>query len=166
MRGSTWIGVMVGALVGVAAGVSGFTFLYARGASYLTKDPRACTNCHVMNEQFDGWVKSTHRSVAVCNDCHAPHDWIGKYTTKMINGFFHSYAFTTGDFPEPIRITERNRRITEGTCRHCHAELTAQIDGPHRGPDPLSCLRCHPGVGHLAMAAVGTVPRSPTGGTP
>jgi cytochrome c nitrite reductase small subunit len=166
MGGLTWIGGLVGALVGVAVGVSGFTFLYARGASYLTSDPEACANCHVMHDQLEAWVKSTHRAVAVCNDCHAPHDLLGKYTTKVVNGFFHSYAFTTGDFPEPIRITERNRRVTEGACRSCHADLTAQIDGPHRGADTLSCLHCHPGVGHLALAAVGTTRRTASGGAP
>ena len=166
MRAPGWIGVIVGSLVGLAAGIGGFTFLYARGASYLTSDPNACANCHVMESQLDGWVKSTHRAVAVCNDCHAPHDIVGKYATKMVNGFLHSYAFTTGDFPEPIRITERNRRVTEGTCRHCHADLTAQIDGPHRGPDPLSCLHCHPGVGHLGLAAVGTTAHRASGGFP
>ena len=33
-------------LAGVAAGVGGFTFVYARGYSYLTNDPKACVNCH------------------------------------------------------------------------------------------------------------------------
>ncbi len=104
-------------LCGVAVGLGGYTFAYARGWSYLTNDPKACINCHVMNEQYDGWSKSSHRQVAVCNDCHAPHDFVGKYSTKALNGLLHSYAFTTNDFHEPIQITERNRRITEGACR-------------------------------------------------
>src|SRR5688572_23773077 len=33
--------------IGAAAGVGGFTFVYAEGASYLTDDPAACANCHV-----------------------------------------------------------------------------------------------------------------------
>ena len=48
------VAVVTAALAGVAAGVGGFTFVYARGASYLTNDPRACANCHVMNEQYAG----------------------------------------------------------------------------------------------------------------
>jgi nitrate/TMAO reductase-like tetraheme cytochrome c subunit len=27
-----------------------------------------------MREQFDGWLRASHRAVAVCNDCHTPHD--------------------------------------------------------------------------------------------
>jgi cytochrome c nitrite reductase small subunit len=147
----------------MAIGVGGFTFVYARGGSYLTDDPAACANCHVMRTQLDGWTKSSHRNVAVCNDCHTPHDVAGKYWTKALNGFFHSYAFTTGDFPEPIHITDRNRRVTERACRHCHAELVAELDGPHRAGQPISCLRCHPGEGHAEFVAVGTAPPVPDG---
>ena len=95
--------VMVAVVLGVALGLGGYTFAYARGWAYLTNDPRACANCHVMNEQYDGWIKSSHRSVAVCNDCHVPHAVFAKYATKASNGFWHSYYFTTGNFPEPIR---------------------------------------------------------------
>ena len=76
--------------IGLAAGIGGYTFVYAHGASYLTNDPAACINCHVMREQYDGWIKSSHRAVAVCNDCHTPHDLVGKYATKGQNGFWHS----------------------------------------------------------------------------
>jgi len=76
--------VVVG--MGILVGVGVFTFGYADGAAYLSSDPAVCTNCHVMRENYDGWVKSSHGKVAVCNDCHAPHDAIGKWTTKAVNG--------------------------------------------------------------------------------
>src|SRR5918998_4852514 len=109
--------VMIGVAFGVIFGIGGFTFIYARGYSYLTNDPAACANCHVMREQYDGWLKSSHRAVAVCNDCHTPPGVVGKYYTKASNGFWHSYYFTTTPFPEPIRITARNARVTEQACR-------------------------------------------------
>ena len=93
-----------------------------------------------MREQFEGWQRSSHRSVAVCNDCHAPHDFVGKYMTKARNGFWHSFYFTTGTFHEPIRITPRNAAVTEGACRFCHAEIVHAIDTfPGRGRW-LSCI--------------------------
>jgi cytochrome c nitrite reductase small subunit len=148
------LAILVGGLVGAA----GFTFAYAQGTSYLTDDPAACANCHVMNEQYTGWRKASHHTVAVCNDCHAPKDFLGKYYTKALNGWHHSVAFTTGDFPEPIRITERNREVTEGQCRSCHQEIVQAIDqapppapasaSAHGGEDRLSCIRCHRSVGH------------------
>jgi cytochrome c nitrite reductase small subunit len=135
--------------VGVAIGIGGYTFVYARGASYLTDNPAACANCHVMREQLDGWTASSHRAVAVCNDCHTPHTVLGKYTTKTVNGFWHSFAFTTNRFPEPIRIGARNRAVTEAACRACHREVVDAIDAHRRPADRLTCLGCHQSVGHL-----------------
>jgi cytochrome c nitrite reductase small subunit len=134
---------------GLVAGVGGYTFVYARGYSYLTNDPAACANCHVMREQYDGWIASSHRRAAVCNDCHTPPGAVGKWSTKALNGFWHSFYFTTGTFHEPIRIKDRNRGITEAACRGCHAAVVQAIDAaPHRDRR-LSCTGCHRSVGHL-----------------
>lgn len=141
--------IVIGVAIGLVIGVAGYTFVYAKGYSYLSNDPSSCTNCHVMNEQFDGWVKSSHRAVATCNDCHTPADTFGKYTTKASNGFWHSFYFTTNTFHEPIQITKRNRDITEQACRKCHQEIVEAIEGTHIEAKELSCLRCHNSVGHL-----------------
>lgn len=141
--------IILGITVGLLIGIGGYTFVYARGASYLTNDPAACANCHVMQEQYDGWQRSSHRSAAVCNDCHAPHTFVGKYTTKAINGFWHSFYFTTGGFPDPIRVTPRNAAITEQTCRDCHEPVVRAIDYAPRAGRELSCVQCHRNVGHL-----------------
>jgi cytochrome c nitrite reductase small subunit len=140
--------VVVGLAIGVVVGIGGYTFIYARGYSYMTDDPQACVNCHVMREQFDGWVNSSHRSVATCNDCHTPPGFVGKYVTKARNGFWHSFYFTTGRFPEPIRITGHNREVAEQSCRKCHSELAESIEGPHQQAGASNCLRCHDTVGH------------------
>jgi cytochrome c nitrite reductase small subunit len=144
-RGST-LPVAAAIVVGIALGVGGFTFVYARGGSYLTNNPAACANCHVMQDQYSGWLKSSHRAVAVCNDCHTPHTLIGKYFTKASNGFLHSFAFTSGEFHEPIAIKARSRAITERACRNCHADI---VDAIERHRTRLPCLTCHRSVGHL-----------------
>jgi cytochrome c nitrite reductase small subunit len=136
-------------LVGTLLGLGLFTFGYARGASYLTNDPAACANCHIMSEHFAAWTKSSHRTVAACNDCHTPHSFFGKYATKARNGFWHSFYFTTGRYPDPLRITPSNHAVTEGACRHCHEEIVDAIEhGGEREEDRLSCVRCHARVGH------------------
>ena len=140
-------------VIGVSVGVGAYTFVYARGASYLTNDPAACANCHVMAEHFDAWVKSTHRAVATCNDCHTPRGLVPKYITKASNGFWHSVAFTSGSFPDPLRIKEGNRRIAEASCRTCHGPIADAIDpvsAAHGSgaEDRMSCVRCHTYVGH------------------
>ena len=140
--------LILGIGAGVAAGIGGFTFIYARGMSYMTNDPVACANCHVMQDHLDAWRKSSHHAVATCNDCHTPHNFAGKWMTKGLNGYHHSLAFTTGNFHEPIQITARNRTITEGACRACHEDVVHGID-TMRGGEMMSCIRCHSGVGHM-----------------
>jgi cytochrome c nitrite reductase small subunit len=139
----------VSVLGGAALGLGAYTFVYARGGSYLSDDPRACANCHVMQAQLDAWSRSSHHQVAVCNDCHTPKDPVGKYWTKALNGWHHSRAFTTGDFHEPIMIKATNHAVTEGRCRSCHAAVVDAIDHAPRGGQALSCTRCHADVGHL-----------------
>jgi len=146
--------VVTAALLGVASGLGLYTFVYAKGHAYLTDEPAACANCHVMNEQYDGWLKASHRSVAGCNDCHVPANLVGKYWTKSRNGFWHSYYFTTQTFHEPIRATPTSRRIAEANCRRCHDPVVQAMGTPsHAGDDSLSCIRCHGSVGHLELSA-------------
>jgi cytochrome c nitrite reductase small subunit len=135
--------------LGAALGIGAYTFVYARGGSYLTNDPAACANCHVMREQLDGWAVGSHRAVAVCNDCHTPPGTVGKYATKALNGFWHSVAFTSGRFHEPIRISARNHAVTEAACRHCHSPIVEAIDAGRHGPARLTCIGCHASAGHL-----------------
>jgi cytochrome c nitrite reductase small subunit len=149
VRFETIAGIMIGMAVGMVIGLGGYTFLYARGSSYLTDNPAACANCHIMQEQYDGWIKTSHRMAAVCNDCHTPPGFLAKYMAKASNGFWHSFAFTTGRFPEPLTIGVRNQAITEQTCRTCHRAVVEAIEGPHRDGAKLSCIRCHREVGHL-----------------
>jgi len=110
--------VVAAVLFGITLGLGVYTFGYARGASYLTTDPAACANCHVMEEHFAAWQKSSHRAAATCRDCHMPHGPIGKYATKAANRFLPSLAYTTRHSPYPPHNRETNRSITTDTCRH------------------------------------------------
>ena len=167
--------IVAAALAGLAVGLGAYTFVYAKGASYLSTDPAVCANCHIMQEHFDAWQRSSHREAARCADCHMPHNLIGKYSAKASNGFWHSLAFTTGRFPDPLQIKPHNRAITEQACRDCHGDIVAAIDpaedreagtrsgvsgapvtdrpqihdGAITDGDRMSCIRCHVYVGHL-----------------
>jgi len=150
-RSSLLVGV-AGIAVGLAVGMGGYTFVYAEGASYLTDDSKACNNCHVMNEYYDNWSRSSHHHVAGCNDCHTPtHSMVAKYFVKARNGYNHALAFTTGNFPDRIQITEANRQVLEVQCRACHYDVVTSIE-LHAGKKEeaeLSCIQCHRSVGHL-----------------
>jgi cytochrome c nitrite reductase small subunit len=136
--------------IGVALGLGLFTLGHAEGLAYLSDDPRACANCHIMSEQYDGWRKAPHRAVATCNDCHVPHDFFGKYLSKALNGFHHSKAFTLQNFHEPIQITQRNADALQAGCLHCHGDFVHEITEARRtdAGDEVRCVHCHRNVGH------------------
>jgi cytochrome c nitrite reductase small subunit len=117
------LATIIALALGAMAGIGGYTFVYAKGASYLSNDPKACAKCHIMQDHLIGWINSSHRSVATCNDCHTPSGLIPKYFTKAEHGLFFSSAFTTGKFHDPIRINSpssrlrnRNRTIPVSNC--------------------------------------------------
>ncbi|MDO5287038.1 MAG: cytochrome c nitrite reductase small subunit [Actinomycetia bacterium] len=141
--------VVVAALIGVTIGIGAFTFVYAGGPSYFGNDPATCNQCHAMNEQYDSWSKGSHKAVAGCNDCHAPHDSVvAKYYTKAENGFWHSLKFTTGDYPENIKIRESNRKVTEQACLHCHQQFVSDLNQTRPHDQQVGCIKCHDQVGH------------------
>lgn len=148
MRGSA-VALVLAVIAGMSIGVGVFTFGYARGASYMTDRPQACANCHVMRDQYESWLKSSHGKVAVCNDCHTPPGVVPKYATKALNGFFHSLAFTTGRFPDDIVITGRNHRVAERSCLKCHEDIVTGINSTRSHGETVSCVVCHRNVGHM-----------------
>jgi cytochrome c nitrite reductase small subunit len=142
--------VVIALSIGAATGTGGYAFVYAKGVSYLRDDPASCANCHIMQDHLDAYFKSTHRAFATCNDCHTPPGLIPKYFTKAEHGFFHSLAFTTDQFHEPIQMKDRSRQVTENACRKCHQDIVHEIDIETPGglQEKMSCIRCHPSVGH------------------
>jgi cytochrome c nitrite reductase small subunit len=148
IRGArVWLAAVAGAALGLAA----FTFRYAEGLSYFSTDPKACANCHIMNDQYASWTKGPHHNDARCVDCHLPNDTVDKYVAKALNGYHHSKGFTLQDFPEPILIKPRNAEILQDNCLRCHGGLVH--DALAAGPRPVEdgrCVHCHRNVGHGA----------------
>lgn len=144
--------VLAFAAFGLVVGLGGFTASHAKGLSYLKDDPEACVNCHVMNTQFESWQHSSHREWATCNECHMPHNLVGKYYRKALNGWNHSVKFTSGNFPEPIMIKRRNKEVALENCVNCHQTLVNDMlvgHDPER--DEVRCTDCHGNVGHQGV---------------
>lgn len=136
-------------LIGLFIGIGIYTFYYAQGYSYMLDDPDVCTNCHVMREQYDGWMKSSHQYAASCNDCHIPHSFLLKYFRKGENGYMHSLKFTLQNFHEPIAIRQVNAVVLQRNCIKCHQGMVNDINiGPYGTKSEISCLHCHSQVGH------------------
>ena len=143
------LSIALAILVGMLVGVSLFTFNYAEGLSYFSTDPKACVNCHIMNSQYDSWIKSSHHAGAKCVDCHLPDEFVAKYLAKADNGYRHSKAFTLQNFHEPIQITPRNSRILQENCLRCHGDFVHDIvSGSTTAKNAISCVHCHESVGH------------------
>lgn len=165
--------LVASAAVGAFVGSAGYTFHNARGTSYLSDDPKACVNCHIMQEQYDAWTHASHGRVATCNDCHVPHSSVlAKYYVKAEHGYRHSKGFTFQDFHEPIRITPDSRRVVVDNCVRCHQSIgddltvhaktkggvlsglfgvKATSEGMPWGAGGsvgADCLHCHARVGH------------------
>ncbi|RYZ02419.1 MAG: cytochrome c nitrite reductase small subunit [Myxococcales bacterium] len=161
------LGPLVLALaLGVLAGVGGYTFSYAKGLSYLSTDPKACVNCHIMQREYDSWQKGGHHHTAVCIDCHLPHAFVPKYLAKAENGWRHGKLFTTGGFVEPIEVKAAGRAILQENCVRCHSGLTAELRrvaplSGHEDAQNLPCTHCHWDAGHGDKAGVGG-PLSPS----
>ena len=155
-------GLLLAVLVGMLGGIGGHTFRYARGLSYLSDDPTACINCHIMNDAFDAWLNSSHQAVASCNDCHVTSGFPYNYISKAISGYDHSVGFTLQParpdepgqrpfFVEPIQIKARSQRIVEANCIRCHEDFVHEILGVGQSMDSLNCVACHRSVGHAAQ---------------
>ncbi len=152
--------LVAAAFLGALAGVGLFTVKEAKALSYLSSDPKACVNCHIMREVYDDWAKGKHHHVAVCVDCHLPHDFVGKYMTKIEHGWNHSKAFTLQNFHEPIQIGKKSLSVVEHNCVNCHVSIVSNISearasfssahenaGARLG-EAEGCVHCHRGVGH------------------
>lgn len=142
------------AAIGMLLGLGTTTFHYAEGFSYLSKDPKACVNCHIMRPQYDGWLKASHHTVATCADCHLPASFPATYVAKSENGWNHSKAFTLQNFPEPIVITEKNSDILHENCLRCHANIVNEMSIVSAEGSP-SCVHCHVTVGHGEQVGLG-----------
>jgi len=146
-RSLTLLAGLLGALLGMGA----FTFRYAEGGSYFSTDPRACKNCHIMNDEYDSWTKGAHHASAKCIDCHLPSAIIPKYLAKASNGYHHSKGFTLQNFYEPILIKPRNAAILQENCLRCHSDFVHDIvRGSTGAEDTVRCVHCHRLVGHGA----------------
>lgn len=148
-RWPIWISALT---FGIFLGLSFFTFHFAEGLSYLSNDPAACKNCHIMDDQYDSWLKSSHHGAATCNDCHVPHEFPAKYVSKIENGWNHSKGFTLMNFPDPIRIRGENLVRLQENCIQCHETMVhgiTTIDEIETGQ--ARCTVCHGSVGHMRL---------------
>jgi len=111
--------------LGVLIGLGLLIFRVSNASSYLSDNPNACINCHVMTPQFATWQRSSHARVATCNDCHVPYDnFFRTYAFKASDGARHAFMFTFRLEPQVIRIKEAGINVVQENCIRCHYNFT------------------------------------------
>lgn len=152
-------------ITAVLTGAGALTLYVGNATSYLSDDPKACMNCHVMAPQYATWERSSHARVAVCNDCHVPQDnMFSKYLFKAMDGTRHSFMFTFRLEPQVIHIKEMGQSAVQQNCIRCHSSLTQDVaekamtvDLRNHGAGKL-CWECHRETPHGRVNSLSSVP--------
>lgn len=152
-------------LLGIFVGLGIYILVVSRAVSYLSDDPRACVNCHVMYPQYATWERGSHGRVATCNDCHVPHDNIFRtYAFKASDGLRHATMFTFRLEPQVIIIKEAGAGVVQENCIRCHQDMVHKVSirqvtfGGYQKGEGLLCWSCHREVPHGRVSSLASTP--------
>ncbi|MFT7004494.1 MAG: cytochrome c nitrite reductase small subunit [Sulfurimonas sp.] len=170
MKESKTIKKLALALFIIAIAGFGYIIYISKALSYLSHDPKACINCHVMNTQYATWQHSSHAREATCIECHLPTDsFIDKYIAKAVDGWNHSKAFTMHTYAHAIKISDDGAKRVQKNCISCHKSITSTLstnaDKYHNFDDPYvengrKCWSCHKDVPHGKVRSITTTPNN------
>lgn len=147
-------------LLGVAVGLGLLTVRASELPSYLSDDPRTCINCHIMSPQYITWQRGSHHAVAVCNDCHVPHDaLVKKYAFKAKDGMRHAAIFTLRAEPQVIRAHAASQRVIDENCQRCHGSFVSNVPSLHA--KGRRCIDCHRATPHGDVHSLASTPAVP-----
>ena len=152
-------------LLGTLVGLGCLVVYISNAASYLSDRPGACINCHVMASEYATWQRGSHGRVAVCNDCHVPHDnFLKKYAFKAKDGLRHATVFTLRMEPQVITLNTAAIAVVQENCVRCHVNLVenvtaSQVSGgnAHSGGGQL-CWACHRETPHGRVHSLASTP--------
>jgi cytochrome c nitrite reductase small subunit len=152
-------------LLGTLVGLGCLVVYISNAASYLSDSPAACVNCHVMASEYATWERGSHGRVAVCNDCHVPHDnFLKKYAFKAKDGLRHATVFTLRMEPQVITLNTAAIAVVQENCIRCHVNLVenvtaSQVSGgnAHSGGGQL-CWACHRETPHGRVHSLASTP--------
>ncbi len=150
---------------GVMLGLFFYLVYISNAVSYLSDDPKACVNCHIMAPEYATWTHSSHREVTHCNDCHVPHNNVfNKYYFKAKDGLRHAYMFTMRLEPQSIFIKEEGKGVVHQNCIRCHADLVydakllSMTTTYHDRFSKRPCWECHREIPHGRVHSLSSVP--------
>ena len=150
------------------AGLGAYTIYMSRVHSYLSNDPSACINCHIMTPYYQAWNHSSHGRVTTCNDCHVPHSSvIAKYAFKAKDGLYHAAVFTLRAEPQTMRPREASSNVIMENCVRCHTQLNTEFVKTGRitytearHGEGKACWDCHTQVPHTKISSLSSSPNA------
>ena len=153
---------------GVAAGLGAYTTYMSRAFSYLSDDPSACVNCHIMSPYYQSWNRSSHEQWATCNDCHVPQSSLAAgYAFKAVDGLYHAAMFTFKAEPQVIRPRDASNKVILENCIRCHTQLNTEFvnTGMVSYSDvktgrQKACWDCHREVPHTRISNLASAPNA------
>lgn len=158
---------LIPSLVGIMIGLMAYVFYISKAYSYLSDDPRACVNCHIMAPEYSTWYHSAHGRNTVCNDCHVPHDNIfRKYYFKASDGLRHATMFSWRLEPQVIKIRKPGETVVQENCIRCHEDVnsvvgTAKVTAKMAHADEGKlCWECHTEVPHGNVRGLNSAPNA------
>lgn len=151
-------------LIAVLVGMGIFLAKEASIVSYMSDNPQACVNCHVMTPVYNSWMHSSHRERASCNDCHVPQDNLfNKYFFKAKDGLFHSTIFTARMEPEVMFMREESEKVVQDNCIRCHVQQITQskyygwLENHKENRTQRNCWSCHQELPHGTVHGISTI---------
>jgi len=162
-KGSDWRSFAVFGTA-VILGLGFFLMKEAEVVSYLSDNPQACVNCHVMTPVYNSWNHSSHREYASCNECHVPQNNIfNSYYFKAKDGLYHAAVFTARAEPDVIFMRPASVEVVQNNCIRCHVQQVTQtkydgfIEDHQKNRTDRQCWSCHQEVPHGTVHGMSSV---------
>lgn len=157
------LSIVAGAIVG---GVLLVCYLL-RAHTYLTDEPSACVNCHIMSPYYASWMHSSHGRDATCNDCHVPQEnFVKKWAFKGLDGVKHVAAFVTNGERQVIQAHPMSSQVIMNNCIRCHEQLNTEFVNTGKldymtlqTQNGMACWDCHRDVPH-GRNSLSSIPNS------
>lgn len=160
--------VVATVISGIFVALIGLFFYALRAHSYLSDDPAACMNCHIMAPYYATWFHSSHSRHATCNDCHVPHEnELRKWVFKGTDGIRHTAIFLTKGEKQVLRATPTSSQVIMNNCIRCHTQLNQELVSSGRinymmaqAGEGKSCWDCHRNVPHGGVNSLSSTPHA------
>ncbi len=145
---------------GGVVGVTSLIIALSVGMIAYTEQSSFCRTCHIMDEPWDVWAKSTHARVR-CNVCHV-HPGLWNALKHKPAGLLEVWAVITDNPSQP-----RNVHAPDNVnCEQCHkskrkVSSTGDLLMPHEAHTKLrglKCVDCHRDLVHTATGKKKNMP--------